>query len=81
MAEHIRKCPSCGKYTLGERCCEMLVGMEGREMQEPGSGASCNTAVGNATVLARPPKFSLNDRYAPLRREARREELRLKGWL
>ncbi len=31
------------------------------------------------TFFPRPPKFSLDDKYAPLRREAKKEELVKKG--
>ncbi|MEW5896766.1 MAG: nucleolar RNA-binding Nop10p family protein [Nanoarchaeota archaeon] len=55
MAEHIRKCPAEGTYTLEKKC-------------------SC----GAETVVPRPPKFSLKDKYAPLRREIKREELKKK---
>ena len=34
---------------------------------------------GQKTLLPRPPKFSLDDKYAPLRREARKEGWREKG--
>lgn len=37
--------------------------------------ASCNTE----TMLPRPPKFSLEDKYAELRREVKKEGLRKKG--
>lgn len=33
----------------------------------------------HATVLARPPKYSPDDKYAPYRREAKKEELQQKG--
>ena len=59
MAEHIRKCSSCFRYTMEEKC--------------PKCGAK--------TELARPPKFSLDDKYAHLRREAKREEWERKGWV
>ncbi|HLC71481.1 MAG TPA: RNA-protein complex protein Nop10 [Candidatus Nanoarchaeia archaeon] len=36
---------------------------------------SCNTA----TVIPKPPKFSLDDKYAGLRREAKRKGLMEKG--
>ncbi len=35
----------------------------------------CNTA----TILPRPPKFSLQDKYASLRRESRKAELQLRN--
>ena len=36
---------------------------------------------GSECVLPRPPKFSLDDKYAPLRREVKKKELRDKGLL
>jgi len=33
------------------------------------------------TALAKPPKFSPDDKYASMRREVKREELMEKGWL
>ena len=33
------------------------------------------------TVLAKPPKFSLNDKYASYRRESKKKELEEKGLL
>ena len=38
--------------------------------------SSCHTA----TVIPKPPKFSLDDKYAGLRREAKKKELMEKGW-
>jgi H/ACA ribonucleoprotein complex subunit 3 len=35
----------------------------------------CNTE----TVLPKPPKFSLNDKYAPYRRDVKREDLERQG--
>ena len=32
------------------------------------------------TILPRPPKFSLGDKYAGMRRESKKEELHQKGW-
>jgi H/ACA ribonucleoprotein complex subunit 3 len=34
---------------------------------------------GGVTVLPRPPKFSLNDKYSGLRREVRKKELKKLG--
>ena len=36
-------------------------------------------SCGKETILPRPPKFSLQDKYASLRRESKKEELRKKG--
>lgn len=36
----------------------------------------CDTA----TILPKPPKFSLDDKYAGLRREVKQKEWREKGW-
>ena len=36
---------------------------------------------GKETIFPRPPKFSLEDKYAPLRREVKKKELRDKGLL
>lgn len=36
-------------------------------------------ACGKETIIPRPPKFSLDDKYAGLRREAKMEELKKKG--
>lgn len=52
MAEHIRSCPSCRKYTLLETC------------------STCYAT----TQLPRPPKFSLDEKYIDLKREAKKEE-------
>ncbi len=52
MAEHIRYCSPCKKYTLQETC--------------PRCTAPTN--------LPRPPKFSLDEKYADLKREAKKEE-------
>ena len=57
--EHIRKCSSCGKYTMEKNC------------------SQCSAE----TALAKPPKFSPDDKYASMRREIKREELMKKGWL
>lgn len=38
-------------------------------------------ACGKETILPRPPKFSLQDRYASLRRESKKQELQEKGLL
>ncbi len=37
-------------------------------------------ACGGSTVLPQPPKFSWGDKYAGLRREVKRKELKEKGW-
>ena len=34
---------------------------------------------GEKTIMARPPKFSLEDKYAKYRREIKREELKNEG--
>lgn len=36
-------------------------------------------SCGGVTVIPKPPKFSLDDKYAGLRREAKREELKKRG--
>lgn len=36
-------------------------------------------SCGTATILPKPPKFSLDDKYAGLRREVKRKELIEKG--
>jgi len=38
-------------------------------------------ACGKETILPRPPKFSLQDKYASLRRESKRPELQKKKLL
>ena len=35
---------------------------------------------GAATVLPKPPKFSLEDKYAGYRRDSKKKELVEKGW-
>ena len=56
MSKHIMKCPSCGKYTLSSKCCDV-------------------------TVLPRPPKFSLDDKYAKYRRQVKKAALEKEGLL
>jgi len=38
-------------------------------------------SCGKETILPRPPKFSLEDKYTSLRRESKKEELKEKGFL
>tara|TARA_Y100000310_G_scaffold334436_2_gene414206 strand:- start:1622 stop:1792 length:171 start_codon:yes stop_codon:yes gene_type:complete len=54
MTKHIRKCPSCQKYTLQKKCCV-------------------------ETILPKPAKFSLEDKYTRLRREVKKKELQKKN--
>ncbi len=37
-------------------------------------------SCGKETILPRPPKFSLEDKYASLRRESKKDELKGKGF-